>query len=102
MGGYISVTQLKEVWGLQDSVFQKIAPLLFSNVGEIQKKDINTADWETLKSHPYIGYSLAKTILRYRNQHGNFKSLKDIQQILLIDEITYNKLANYFIVVSEN
>ncbi len=102
LGGFITVMQLKEVWGLQDSVYQKIATRLEVNAGEVTKMDINTADWDKLKSHPYIGYSLAKTIIRYRNQHGKFKTLKDIQQILLIDEITYNKLENYFKVVSEN
>ena len=50
-----------------------------------------------LKSHPYIGYKLANSIINYRNQHGSFKTLDDIQKIILIDEKTFNQLSHYLI-----
>lgn len=94
LGGYYDREQLKEVWGLPDSVFQKIKEnLLISD--NLKKININTADFLALKSHPYFGYKLANAIINYRNQHGSFNSLDDIQKIILIDEKTFNQLSHY-------
>jgi competence ComEA-like helix-hairpin-helix protein len=96
LGGYYNREQLKEVWGLHDSVFQKIKEKLVLS-DNVQKINVNTVDFSMLKSHPYIGYKLANAIINYRNQHGSFKSLDDIQKIILIDEKTFNKLSHYLI-----
>ncbi len=97
LGGFYEVNQLKEVWGLQDSVYQKIEKML--NVSDETKKiDINSVSFEELKSHPYFGYKLANTIINYRNQHGSFKCLDDIQKINLIDLKTFNVIVHYLIV----
>ena len=96
LGGFYTREQLKEVWGLPDSVFHKVKEkVIFSD--NANKININTADFLKLKSHPYIGYKLANTIINYRNQHGNFKSLEDIQKIILIDEKMFNRLSHYLI-----
>ncbi|NDE78729.1 MAG: helix-hairpin-helix domain-containing protein [Chitinophagaceae bacterium] len=41
LGGFYEVDQLREVYGLSDSVFSKIAPLLRLNGNNIKKIDIN-------------------------------------------------------------
>ena len=96
LGGFYSPVQLKEVWGLPDSVFQKIKERVEIS-DTIQKINVNTSDFLMLKSHPYIGYKLANSIINYRNQHGSFKTLDDIQKIILIDEKTFNQLSHYLI-----
>jgi competence protein ComEA len=102
LGGFVSVQQLKEVWGLPDSVYQTLTSKLKVKADGVVKKDINISTWQELKAHPYIGYKLANTIVRYRNQHGNFKTLNDIQQILELDESSFQWLQYYFKVSSEN
>ncbi len=97
LGGFYEVNQLKEVWGLQDSVYQKIEKMLDVN-GETKKIDINLVSFDELKSHPYFGYKLANTIINYRNQHGSFKSLDDIQKINLIDQKTFNLITHYLMI----
>ena len=96
LGGFYNQEQLKEVWGLPDSVFHKIKERVEVS-DKIQKINVNTADFLMLKSHPYIGYKLANAIINYRNQHGSFKTLEDIQKIILIDEKTFNQLSHYLI-----
>jgi len=96
LGGFYKHEQLKEVWGLPDSVFQKIKEKVVI-ADNVKKINVNTADFLMLKSHPYIGYKLANAIINYRNQHGSFKSLDDIQKIILIDEKTFNRLSHYLI-----
>ncbi|MCX6292978.1 MAG: helix-hairpin-helix domain-containing protein [Sphingobacteriales bacterium] len=94
LGGFLDMSQLLEVWGLQDSVLQKSKNRLVLG-GEIKKININLASFEALKTHPYIGYKSANAIINYRNQHGNFNRLEDIQKIVQIDEKTYNRFVVY-------
>jgi competence ComEA-like helix-hairpin-helix protein len=94
LGGFLDMSQLLEVWGLQDSVLQKSKNRLVLG-GEIKKININLVTFEALKTHPYIGYKSANAIINYRNQHGNFNRLEDIQKIIQIDEKSYNRFQRY-------
>ena len=94
LGGFYDVSQVGEVWGLADSLFQKIKNRL-SLSGELKKINLNTADFRQFSSHPYIGYQSAKLIINYRKQHGNFNSLDDVQNIVAMDEKTFNRMRHY-------
>lgn len=94
LGGFYSVEQIGETYGLVDSTFQKIKPYLFIS-GEVEKFNINSATKDILKNHPYIKWNLANAIVEYRNQHGNFKQLDDLKNITILDETTYRRIANY-------
>lgn len=94
LGGFYSIEQVGETFGLPDSVFQKIKPWLQVS-GDIKKIYINSATIEELKAHPYIRYQLGNTILQYRAQHGNYKHITDLKKIMSLDEATYNRLSPY-------
>jgi competence ComEA-like helix-hairpin-helix protein len=94
LGGFYAVDQIKETYGLQDSVFQKIRPFLQVS-GNVKKININTATKDELKTHPYIKWDIANAIVEYRSQHGNFKNLEDLKKIVLINEQGYNRMVNY-------
>jgi competence protein ComEA len=94
LGGFLYPEQLKEVWNLPDSVYQKIKNRLRTDE-KIVKIQLNTAGFEDFRKHPYFGYRLAKIIVNYREQHGLFHSLEDIQKIVLIDENQYKKIIPY-------
>lgn len=98
LGGFFEKEQLKEVWGLPDSVYQKIKESVIVSQEVTQKININTASYEQLKVHPYIGYKIAGAIINFRNQHGSFKSLEDIQKIILISDDIFNKIKHYLVV----
>ncbi len=94
LGGFYSIDQVAETFGLPDSVFQKIKPLLKIS-GDVLKININTATNEELKAHPYIRWQLANLIMEYKKQHGNFKSLEELKRIPVVDDGTYRKLLPY-------
>lgn len=94
LGGFYKVEQVAETFGLPDSVYQKIKPLL-KITGEVQKIDINGAKVDELKAHPYINYQVANAIVQYRNQHGDYKSAEDIRKIMIIDDSLYSKISPY-------
>ncbi len=95
LGGFYKVEQIAETFGLPDSVFQKIKPLLKMSGNDVKKININTAKEQELKAHPYIRWQLAKVITEYKKQHGDFKTLQDLKKIMTIDEETYNKITPY-------
>jgi competence protein ComEA len=94
LGGFYTIEQVAETFGLPDSVFQKIKPLLVIS-GGVKKMDLNQVSMEQLKEHPYIRYQLANAIFQYRVQHGNFKKIDDIKKIMIVTDELFNKLAPY-------
>jgi len=100
LGGFYAVEQLKEVYGLKDSVYQLLANRLHMDDGPILI-DINNISREALQQHPYFGKKISAIITNYRNQHGNFKSLEEIQNIIALDENSYRKISHYLKVKSD-
>jgi competence ComEA-like helix-hairpin-helix protein len=95
LGGFYSIEQVGETYGLPDSTFQKIKDRLQIDGNNIRKINVNAATKDELKAHPYIRWNLANAIVEYRNQHGPFRSLEELKNIVLIDEATYNKMVPY-------
>ena len=95
LGGFCTVEQVAETWGLPDSTFQKIRPMLTLTEHMTRKIPINTATEDLLKQHPYIRYRLAKVIIRYRQEHGPFAALADLRRIDLVTDELYARLEPY-------
>lgn len=95
LGGFYSIDQLRETYGLPDSTFQKIKPYLQVNPAVVKKININTATKDELKAHPYIRWNIANVIVEYRAQHGPFKNLDELKNIVLIDDALFTKLSPY-------
>ncbi|MGC4036735.1 MAG: helix-hairpin-helix domain-containing protein [Chitinophagaceae bacterium] len=95
LGGFYSVDQLKETYGIADSVFQKIKPYLKVNEASIKRININSITLDELKTHPYIKYNIAKTIIGYRNEHGQFSKMDDLKKIMTITDEVYTKITPY-------
>ncbi len=95
LGGFHSVEQVAETFGLPDSAFQKIKPFLQLAAGNIHKLNINSATEEELKAHPYIRWQYAKLIVAYRSQHGNYNEVTDLQKIMALPPEDFNKIKYY-------
>ena len=95
LGGFFSIDQLRETYGLQDSVFQQLKPYLKLEQTTVRKINLNSASQDELKTHPYIKWNTAHAIVEYRNQHGHFMSAEDLKKIRAIDQDVLAKLINY-------
>lgn len=95
LGGFSSVEQLAETYHLPDSTFQNIKPYL--KISPITRKlNINQADLNELKAHPYINYKQAKGIINYRKQHGSFQGFEQFSKIGgALKESDFEKLKPY-------
>jgi DNA uptake protein ComE-like DNA-binding protein len=96
LGGFSSIRQVAETYGLPDSTFQKIMPYLEAdNLTSPITLDINNASQEELQAHPYLSYQLAKSIIAYRNQHGPFTQKDELRKLALMTPELFNKIAPY-------
>lgn len=95
LGGFYSVRQVGETFGLPDSTFNKIQPSLRLHKVSLKKLDLNHMDEKSLAQHPYIRYKLARLIVLYRSNHGPFRQPEDLLGIPLVDDSIYRKIEHY-------
>ncbi len=77
LGGYTSINQLKEVWGITDQNFELIASQVEVVPTEIKKIPINTIAYNELKKHPYFK-ELGVKIMYIRNKKGKIDGIQDL------------------------
>lgn len=56
------------------------------------KLDLNKADQHKLQVLPNVGPTVAKRIIQYRQQHGDFKSVKQLKNIKGVGQKTLQDL----------
>lgn len=101
LGGYVRKEQLREVYGIDSARYNDIAPHLTVDPSRITPIDINTADIDRLKHHPYLDYYQAKAIIRLREEKGAYAGVRDILNIPIIDSETFTRLEPYLICNSQ-
>lgn len=94
LGGFFEVEQLKEVYQLPDSVYRNISNRFMIDLSQIKKINLNQADDQSLSRHPYLR-PYVKQILQLRKRLGRFSNIRQIEQISLINEQIYRKIAPY-------
>lgn len=98
LGGFSSLRQLYEVWGLDSAVVSRVMESAF--IEENFTPDtlrINTASQEELAAHPYIDARQARLIYNYRMQHGPFRSVEDLRKMHILDAGFVQKIAPYIL-----
>ncbi|MES2575760.1 MAG: helix-hairpin-helix domain-containing protein [Bacteroidota bacterium] len=96
LGGFVSMEQMKDVWGLSPEVIEKLnSHFKVSAVSNIKKIDINNASVKELSQFPYFNYSLAKQIVTFRSMNGDFKNIQDLTKIKGLSIDKANIIALY-------
>ena len=95
LGGFSNIEQLKEVYGINDTVYQKIHKSLKIDTSEIKKIHLNNATFKELIRHPYINAYQTKAIKKYIDYKGKIQSTKELVDNNILDEQTYNKVSIY-------
>jgi hypothetical protein len=85
LGGYYAITQLGEVYGVDEEKYASLSPWFTVDASLIERIPINTMSVDSLKSHPYISGRQAYTIDRMRKRHVHFSGWENFD---LLDEFT--------------
>lgn len=96
LGGYVNVEQLKEVYGIDNELFEQIKVHFKVGKTDIRKININSDEIKQLTAHPYIDFQLAKALIRFRKDYGkDFQSAEEIRYIHFLSEQEAEKLIPY-------
>lgn len=85
IGGFHSIEQLKEVYGMTDSLYQFIAPQVKVDPNQLVKIPINAIDFTSLRKHFYFNFQTAQAVINYRNKHGKLTE-NDIKNLGVFSE----------------
>jgi DNA uptake protein ComE-like DNA-binding protein len=82
LGGFVSMEQMKEVWGLSPEIIENLnTHFKVLVLPRFKKIEINNASLKELSQFHYFRYSLAKEIVTYRSMNGNIKNIEDLTKI---------------------
>lgn len=85
-----SIYDLEEIAVIQENNEN----ILSSGVKKNSKVNINKANEGELQNLTGIGLSIAKRIVQYRNENGNFKNLEDIKNVSGIGDSKYENIKD--------
>lgn len=98
LGGFTTIQQVAETYGITDSIFNAILPYLTITNNTINQLNINLASESELSKHPYISKDVARAIVIYRNQHGNYTSVDDLKKIVFLKADIIERIKPYLTV----
>jgi DNA uptake protein ComE-like DNA-binding protein len=96
LGGFHSLAQLGEVYGLKKENLDSLRKYVFiERKNNLKQLKVNQLNADSLVQHPYISYKEANLIINYRNQHGKFNSGQDLLSIKILDSAWVKKISPY-------
>lgn len=95
LGGYASIGQLREVYGLPEETFVLISGRVTADSIDVIKIRINSAGYGDLIRHPYFKKNEVPAILKYRELTGRISGVDELVSNGVISLETARKLTPY-------
>ncbi len=97
VGGFYSVEQIKEVYGMDESLYDRVSQWMEVVKPEIQPIPVNSSSLDRLKAHPYINFYQAKSIQEIKKRKGKLNS---IDELALLEEFSPRDLERLSLYLS--
>lgn len=94
LGGFHTVDQFGELYGLDPAVFALARPHLRCD-GSVRQLRLNGSPLDSLRDHPYIAPWIAERIVTYRARHGGFLTLDELRRVRGVNDSVYGRLQPY-------
>lgn len=85
LGGFYSVTQLAEVYGIDETRYAALAPWFWVDTTLVRPIHVNEADFRTLIRHPYLDKPQTLALLSLIRRKGRIAGWDDLR---LLEEFT--------------
>lgn len=95
-GGFYSLDQLKEVYGMRDSVVNMLAQHIVIDQSQIRKYHLNSVTFKELLQHPYLSKPQVQNIFSLKNYYGDSLSFVHIEKNRILDDSTMARIRPYF------
>ena len=94
-GGFYAKEQLYDLYKIDSAKIESWMPYVSVDSTLITKIKINQCTVEEINKHPYIGYSMANALIKYRAQNGQFANFADVLKIYGLDVPRLSKVKPY-------
>ena len=95
LGGFFTVDQLTEVYGLKPELVDKLKLQLTVDLNLITQLNINFSETKDLAAHPYLKWENAKKIETYRTRNGFIQDVDLLLSDSVINQLTFKKSYNF-------
>jgi len=95
IGGFASVKQLMEVYGLPQETYDLIKGRLFADISDLRRINVNSADFRELSHIHYLEKYDISAILKYRELSGRIKSIEDLKENKILAPEKADKVEPY-------
>lgn len=95
LGGFYAKQQVREVYGISDSLYDSFENRLVIEDLSLKKLKINELSEKELKAHPYIDWKKAKSIINYRKDWAKIRGWSVLLKEGLLTEADRSKLEPY-------
>jgi len=96
LGGFVSVDQLGEVYGIPAETIEMIRSLVIIDSSAVRKIHIDSASFRELLRHPYLEYEDVKALIKYRDFKGDINSQNELNVNHILSDSTLSKMDGYF------
>ncbi len=95
IGGFVSVDQLREVYGLPEETFNLVSSGFTVDTLLVRKININRLQFNELIRHPYFERNEVTAILKFRELQGSIRGINEMVENNLISSETAKKMRGY-------
>ena len=95
LGGFASIAQLKEVYGLPEETYELIKGRVFADSMMITRIGMNSAGYKELSRFPYFEKYEVTAILKYREIKGRITGIGDLTNNKIITAEKASKVRPY-------
>jgi competence protein ComEA len=95
LGGFYHKEQLMEVFGVDTAKYNEIDKQVTVAPSKVIKLKINSISLPSLQQFPYLNYKQVNAIIQYRAQHGNYNSINDLANVVILTPEVLRKIEPY-------
>jgi DNA uptake protein ComE-like DNA-binding protein len=95
LGGFASIEQLREVYGLKPETFEMIKGRIFADSTQVREININSATFKEMIRFPYFEKYEVTAILKFRELKGKITGINDLTSNRLITAEKARKVRPY-------
>ncbi len=95
LGGFHNEKQLLEVYGMDTTRLNKFKAYIKIDPVILRTYNLNKVEFNELLKHPYMEYYIVKAIFTYRDEHGDFKKVDELNNVKLVYSDLYDRMYPY-------
>jgi competence protein ComEA len=95
LGGYVSETQLLEVYGLNDTIILNNMARLIIDSTKIRKLSLNNSDFKEFLKHPYLELHDVKSVFELREYYKGKLNKLLLKESNVLNDSTFSKISPY-------